>query len=536
MAITVMDTALNKKLLAVTLFAILSANIQAGEFEFKPNLVINETYSDNVNLTFNDKESGLTSQTGMQLSTLYSSKKLELSLSSNSRYVMYSHDHDSDNDFHSLESRFRFKLAPKGLSLTGSATISNQSRNSSRNALADVVSGDTARVETYATGLEYVIDNNDFLLNSTIQYTTNRSEDSIGEREGYTANLITRNSNSARYIFWEATTQFADYQNQGRESKLFSGELKIGFITDYKFTPFLRYYDETNEGDISNNNSSIESDSYGGGIRWMVSPKLLLDISYNTPTGPQLDLDGNQQEDYSAASIRWQPSQRTQLTVDYGKRFYGESYGLDFTHKNKRLTNNISYVEEVQAFTRNNYETVAQGNYWCPPDGDNDNVIDSSTCFINNNGSINFDEYLLVSLNDFVLVEDFSLSLNKQLNWSSVLQLPRTTFSFSLSSLNRENLDTRIEDETQRASFSIKRKVSGKSNIQLNIGYTNENRALEQEDERNDRYRRYSLEYDKSLNSQLSFTLGVSHLNRSSTTQSFNYEEDRIYLNFSKGF
>jgi uncharacterized protein (PEP-CTERM system associated) len=102
--------------------------------------------------------------------------------------------------------------------------------------------------------------------------------------------------------------------------------------------------------------------------------------------------------------------------------------------------------------------------------------------------------------------------------------------------LNRENLDTRIEDKTQRASFSIKRKVSGKSNIQLNIDYTNENRALEQEDERNDRYRSYSIEYDKSLNSQLSFTLGVSHLNRSSTTQSFNYEEDRIYLNFSKGF
>ena len=100
----------------------------------------------------------------------------------------------------------------------------------------------------------------------------------------------------------------------------------------------------------------------------------------------------------------------------------------------------------------------------------------------------------------------------------------------------RENLDTRIEDKIQRASFSIKRKVSGKSNIQLNIDYTNENRALEQEDERNDRYRSFSIEYDKSLNSQLSFTLGVSHLNRSSTTQSFNYEEDRIYLNFSKGF
>ena len=100
MAITVMDTALNKKLLAVPVFAILSANIQEGELEFKPNLLIDETNSDNVNLTLNDKESSLVSQTGMQLSTLYSSKKLEFSLSSNSRYVMYSHDHDNDNKRH----------------------------------------------------------------------------------------------------------------------------------------------------------------------------------------------------------------------------------------------------------------------------------------------------------------------------------------------------------------------------------------------------------------------------------------------------
>ena len=244
MAIMVMDTALNKKVLAVAILAILSANIHAGELEFKPSLVINETYSDNVNLTFNDNESSLVSQTGMLLSTVYSSKKLEFSLSSNSRYVMYSHDHDSDNDFHSLNSNFRFELAPKGLALTGSATISNQSRNSSKNALADIVSGDTARVENYSTGLEYIINNNDFVFNSNTQYITYISEDNIGEREGYTASLMTRNSNSARYIFWDARSQFADYTNQGRDCKLFAGEIKIGLITNYKLTPFLRYYEE----------------------------------------------------------------------------------------------------------------------------------------------------------------------------------------------------------------------------------------------------------------------------------------------------
>jgi len=532
MAIMVMDTALNKSILATTIFAILSASTFAGEWQFKPLLLIDETYSDNVNLAINNKTSSLVSQTGIELETLFTSKKLEFSLSSTSLYAMYSHDHDTDDDFHTLDSNFRLKLAPNGLALTGSAAISNQSRNTSTNALADIVSGDTVRVENYSSGLEYNINNRDVTLDFGVRYQTVKSEDKIGEREGSAVQFSTRNGSSARYLYWEGTSEFSDSTNQGRDGKLFKGEFKIGLITNFKFTPFLRYYDENNKGDLTNNSSSLESDAYGAGLRWLISPKLFLDVSYNTPTGTQFDIDGNEQEDYVAASIRWEPSQRTQLKVDYGKRFYGESYGLDFTHNNKRLTNAITYVEDVRAFTRNNYESVALGLYLCPKGP----ITDNSSCFISNNDTINFDDYQLVGFSDFVLVEDLDLSLNKELQWSSELALSRTTFSLLLSSLTRENLDTRVEDEDQRASFSIKRKVSGKSNIQLSVEYTDTHLSLKQEGERRDRYRRYSLEYDKSLNSRLSVTLGLSHLNRSSTTQSFNYEEDRVYLKVSKGF
>jgi len=532
MAIMVMDTALNKNKLAVALIAILSANISAGEWEFTPQLIIDETYSDNVTLAIDNNISSLVSQTGLELSTIFSSNKLDFSLNSTSVYAMYSHDHDTDDDFHTLDSTFRLKLAPNGLSLIGNASISNLSRNDSRNALADIVSGDTVRVETYDAGIEYIIDNSDFLINSRIQYQTTQSQDGLGEREGYNTNFQSKNGLSARHIYWDVSAEFADYTNQGIDGQLFKGEVKLGLITDYKVTPFLRYYDETNEGDLIDNSSSLESDSFGGGLRWLISPRLLLDLSYNTPTGTQLDIEGKQLEDYTAATIQWEPSQRTQLKIDYGHRFYGESYGLDFTHKNKRLTNSITYTEAVSAFTRNNYESVALGSYWCPKD----DITDNTACFINNNQNINFDDYQLRNFIDFVLQEDLALSLNKTLEWSSKLQLSRTTFDFTLSSSVRENLNTRIEDENQSASFSIKRKISGKSNLQLNLEYTNDHRALKQLSERQDRYRRYSLEYDKSLNSKFTVKLGLSHLNRYSTTQSFNYEENRITLKLSKGF
>jgi len=527
-----MDTVLNKKSLVAAFIAALSANTYAGEWQFKPQFFIDETFTDNVKLSVNDNLSSIVNQAGLELNTHFVSKNLEFTFDSKSIYAMYSHDHDIDNDFHTLDSNFRLKLSPQGLSLTGSAVISNQSRNSSRNALADIVTGDTVRLENYSAGLEYKLDNSDFLFNSGIQYRTVQSEDGIGEREGFALNLNTRNGKSARHIFWEATSEFADYTNQGRDGKLFTGELKLGLVTDYKITPFLRYFDETNEGDLTNNSSTLESDSYGGGVRWLINSRLFIDASYNTPTGNQLDLDGKEQENYTAVTIRWQPSQRTEVKIDYGQRFYGESYGLDLTHQNKRLTNTITYVEEVNAFTRNSYESILLGNYWCPP-GD---ITDTSSCFISKIGDINFDDYQLINLNDFVLIEDQALSLNKQLQWSSELKLSRTTISISLNNLSRENLNTRVEDENKSASFKIKRKVSGKSNITFDAQYTDTHQSLLLINERQDRYRRYSLEYDKSLNSKLTVKLGVSHLNRSSTTQSFNYQEDRVYLNFSKGF
>jgi uncharacterized protein (PEP-CTERM system associated) len=532
MAITVMDTALNKTVLATAIFAILSASISAGEWQFQPQLILDETYSDNVNLMSNDKTSSLVSQPGLELSTLFSSKKLTFNFDSKSIYALYSHDHDTDNDFHTLDSSFRLNLGPKGLALIGSAAISNQARNNSRNALADIVSGDTIRVENYSGGFQYTINNSDFIVGSGIQYQTTKSQDGIGEREGYSVKFLSKNGSAARNVYWDASSEYSDATNQGRDGQLFKGEVKIGLITGYKITPFIRYYDETNDGDLVDNSSSLESDSYGGGLRWLISPRLLLDLSYNTPTGTQLDLDGKEQQDYAAATIRWEPSQRTTLIIDYGQRFYGESYGFDFVHKNKRLTNTITYVEEVKAFTRNNYESVALGTFLCPEGA----ISDTSACFVNNDDNINVDGYQLFNLTDFVLVEDIGLSLNKELNWLSELALPRTTFSISISSLTRENLNTRTEDENKTVSFAIKRKVSGKSNINLMLEYTDTHFLLAQENGRQDRYRRYSLEYDKSLNSKLSIKLGVSHLNRSSTTQSLNYEEDRVYFNFSKGF
>lgn len=540
MAITAMGMAHKTKLSAVCIALICSKLAVAGEWQFDPSIIVDETYSDNVGLTTNNEQSSLVTQVGLNIESTYKAQQAEFNFSSESIYALYSHDHDLDSDYQTLSSDLRVQLWPNGIVVYGGVDIANQSRNGSRNALADIVSADTVQVETYSGGLEYNIDNSDFIVNSSIGYRETNSEDNIGNQKGINSRITSTNGTGARHVFWEVEHDYQDLENNNQKGKQSQSEVKIGWITGYGLNPFLRYYDEDNSGDINNSNRSIESNSYGLGARWLITPRLALNVSYNQPIGDNLDLDGDEQEAYVNASVQWQPSPRTKLTANISERFYGTSYGLDFTHRNKRLTNSISYVEDVQTFTRNNFAANLVGFYFCP----SSNITSVADCIIKDEGSIFPDNpnepdnpgFQLFPIQDFTLVEDNVFSLNKTLNWSSVLALPRTTISFTANHQNRENLETFNEDERSASSLNVSRKVSGRSSISFDLSYTETNLQIDTEFERIDRYRRYEISYQKSLNSALSFDLSLSYLNRASDNALFNYEEGRVSAKVTKGF
>ena len=540
MAITAMGMAHKTKLSAVCIALICSKLAVAGEWQFDPSIMVDETYSDNVGLTTNNEQTSLVTQVGLYIESTYKAQQAEFNFSSESIYALYSHDHDLDSDYQTLSSDLRVQLWPNGIVVYGGVDIANQSRNGSRNALADIVSADTVQVETYSGGLEYNIDNSDFIVNSSIGYRETNSEDNIGNQKGINSRITSTNGTGARHVFWEVEHDYQDLENNNQKGKQSQSEVKIGWITGYGLNPFLRYYDEDNSGDINNSNRSIESNSYGLGARWLITPRLALNVSYNQPIGDNLDLDGDEQEAYVNASVQWQPSPRTKLTANISERFYGTSYGLDFTHRNKRLTNSISYVEDVQTFTRNNFAANLVGFYFCP----SSNITSVADCIIKDEGSIFPDNpnepdnpgFQLFPIQDFTLVEDNVFSLNKTLNWSSVLALPRTTISFTANHQNRENLETFNEDERSASSLNVSRKVSGRSSISFDLSYTETNLQIDTEFERIDRYRRYEISYQKSLNSALSFDLSLSYLNRASDNALFNYEEGRVSAKVTKGF
>ena len=99
---------------------------------------------------------------------------------------------------------------------------------------------------------------------------------------------------------------------------------------------------------VYTNNSNLDTISYGAGLKWAPSNERNLALTYN-----QLD-EGDEKTEFLGLDLAWAFSSRTSLNFNYGKRFYGDAYSLNFKHSLKSLRTSVSYSEDVTSFARLN--------------------------------------------------------------------------------------------------------------------------------------------------------------------------------------
>jgi hypothetical protein len=503
MAITAMDITktINKSHIAnslmATLFtcAILSPSVLAGDWRLRPNVNLDETFTDNVELTSINTTSSFVTQTIAGLDLEYNSSLTTFHWSGTQIYTIYSHDSELNDDFRTLNADGQHSFWHGGPMFTFSANIANINQNSANNSLADLVSGDTIEQKNYSTGLQYNFGNSSYSVTSSVNYSITRAEDSIGDNNGFTAQLGSKNGNNARHLYWQLNSNYSKREQQytDNDGENYTVEALIGAITSWNLNPFIRYYDENVQGTGVNSNLDTTS-SWGPGLRWLATPHIIIDLSYNFVA------DETVSDNYFDASMEWEPSARTSLTLGYSQRFFGEAYNLSFQHRTKRLTNSISYDESLQVFDRNTFQETTQDN----PE----------------------------------LVESNEYSLNKSLNWSSQLQLSRTSFALGVSANERTSLETNIVDDTFNANISVTRTISAKSSLSLTMAF---NSSIFDKDKpagsrQEDYYRTISANFTRNIAPSLSSNFTVRHVNRDSTIDSFSYNEVRAIINITKEF
>ncbi|PCI59222.1 MAG: TIGR03016 family PEP-CTERM system-associated outer membrane protein [Gammaproteobacteria bacterium] len=531
MATMAMDTAhkLNKRFYLLFLLIAINLPATAGKWSFDPNITLDETYSDNVELNANNTVGSFVTQSTLSLNSQFSSRLAEFSFQSTNTYVGYSHNHQIDDSYKTLNTNIRYSLWTNGPALIASATIANQSKNGASNGLADLVSGDTVETKSYQAGLEYNVDNSRFSINSSIQYQIRQANDNIGESNGYTTSINARNGSASRTVLWQFNGNYNEQHNNNLTGRIHQIEALAGMITNFGFSPFVRFFNEDSTGNFGTNRNTGTS-SWGPGFRWRISSHFYIDLSYNYVA------DKTKSDNYVATAINWQPSSRTTLEASYNKRFFGDSYNVNFQHKIRRLSNTISYTETVQAFDRNSFNQVSLGNFWCPVGADLSN--DVSACFIGSDTTIDFNNYQLVTVLDQVLVAGNEFSLNKTLSWQTDLSLARTTFTLSINGNQRESLTTSRKQKNLNASVSATRRISGKSDIALSFSFRKQlfDQNNTQGNGQDDYYRTISATYSRKLASSLSSNFSVQYLDRNSSQSSRTYNETRAIINITKEF
>ncbi len=536
----IMDMAMVEKIsrpqLKLHAFAIiglfLSTSSLAGEWQFNPSLGLTETYTNNVELNRLNKQSSLVSQFIIGADANYSSRKLQFSFAGTETLAAYSHDSELNDDYQTLRADTSYSLWQDKLQVIASSSITNISKNDSDNSLADLVSGDTIQQRDHSAGFQFNTANSDYSLYSSLIYSLTETEDNIGESNGYTALINSDNGNAARYVFWQIDGSFSNRENNSFTSENYQLETKIGAITPYKLNPFIRVYNERVTGTLAGSNPDAIP-SWGPGFRYQAAKHLIIDVSYNYIRDDSTTSDDERtSDDYIAADINWQPSARTSLKAGYSKRFFGDSYELDFLHRTRRLSNSISYHETIEVFDRNNFRQV-NNNIWCP-------ITASAVEDCLPLGETPSDTTGFISVPVSSLEQDVTneFSLNKRLAWTSTLALARTTFTLGISNRERESLSTGIIDSYLDSRLTVMRRMSARSNFTIYVNYSKNVFDKERPDgpRQEDIYKTLSTTYNRSLASSLNAFITLQYLDRESNIERYTYTEARASINLTKDF
>ena len=133
---------------------------------------------------------------------------------------------------------------------------------------------------------------------------------------------------------------------QNFESTRVQGNFQFPIIKEVQFL-ITGKLDENNTDQTGFiNRPNLDTTSYGAGLTWTPSNGRNLSLTYN-----QLEEGGNQTK-FLGLNLVWAFSNRTLINFDYGKRFFGDSYNLDFKHTLKTLRTSVSYSEDITTFSR----------------------------------------------------------------------------------------------------------------------------------------------------------------------------------------
>ncbi len=289
---------------------------QAWDFSAHANL--SHTYTDNVSLASGDGDGGdhiTSARAGFALSRERPTNSLDLSY--NILAVDYWDSNNRDDVYHQFAADLMQNLVRERLFLDAGASYTQR-----------------------------IVSNRDAVPIDLLTFSRNRADVASFYISPYLRESFGRLASAEiRYTYEKDDYVRSEFNAFDSETNRFHASLISGpaFRTISWEVNYRR--DEISYGD----DSEVVFDMLEGLLRWHIGQSLSIfgaggrernDFAFNPFDRPRPD------DEFWRAGFTWTPSLRSTLTMYYGERFFGETYGLTFEHRSRSARLFASYVEQ----------------------------------------------------------------------------------------------------------------------------------------------------------------------------------------------
>ncbi len=298
----------------VSLFLAPSAN--AAEWRVTPRLDIRQTYTDNVRLAPRGSEqSDFITDISPGINIAANGPGLKLKADYAFQYLRYINDGKNSSSFHKLNAATNIDLIKNLFAFDGSASISQQSLS--------------------LTGPR-TTDNYAITDNRTTVRTVTASPYLHHEFRGFATSEL-------RYTHTTVNTSTSAISSNQSDGLQFS----MGSDSSFKTLGWGVNYN-TQRNSLANADA-VNSSTASGNLRYMLTPQFSLNATGGYDKYDYLATAGapGPEGRFYSAGFSWQPTERTTLAANVGRRFYGKTYSLNSSVRSRTSVWHLSYDESI---------------------------------------------------------------------------------------------------------------------------------------------------------------------------------------------
>jgi uncharacterized protein (PEP-CTERM system associated) len=291
-----------------------------GGWRIMPRLSLRETISDNIRLRpENDARSDFVTQINPGLLLTGIGRRYDVSVDYTMNNLIYAEQSNLTRTRHQLNARGTAELVENLFFVDGRALMFQQNAS---------LFGPQALDNVNATG-----NRADIKMFTVSPYLRHRFQDFASTELRYTHGIVQSDASALR-----------NSQRDGFQAGLNSGEAFRTLRWGFNYSNQMIHLERSNR--------DIELERSIGNLRYMVTPQFGLTATGGYERNSFISIRGNTSSPTWTVGFTWDPSPRTSIVANAGKRFFGDTYFASARHRTRLTAWDLSYIEDITTFNQ----------------------------------------------------------------------------------------------------------------------------------------------------------------------------------------